>query len=164
MRLVLSSWGFIRRVGLTLGIASTLIMCLTACQPRYPSNPPYLIATPQATSTIPAGDGVVVGGIKPCYGIYDAAADRGFWAGEALVYRGTVSTVPDGSGITRNILPTDLVTKQKVSRDQRYRFVLRPGRYVLVGHYARPSDVFPWVEVEVTAGTVTGQNIPNECS
>jgi hypothetical protein len=52
---------------------------------------------------------------------------------------------------------------ESVARHQRYRFHLKPGRYVLRGHYAAGGNVEPWTYAVIRAGHVTRQNIPNVC-
>ncbi|MGA8426428.1 MAG: hypothetical protein WB801_02445 [Candidatus Dormiibacterota bacterium] len=79
------------------------------------------------------------------------------------VLRGTVSYLPESGGTTKDVLPTGRVTSQTVAKHHEYRFVLGPGPYVLVGHYAAGSNAEPWVSVVVRPGGETRQNIPNEC-
>jgi hypothetical protein len=130
-----------------------LLLTLVGCQ-----------ASPTAAaSVVPRGKVVVVGGIDHCSGLPTTVAKNpGFVAGTVTVWRGRMSYVREPDGVTRYVLPTDKEASQTVAKHQKYRFVLPPGPYVLVGHYPG-GNVEPSVAVLVRLGNETRQNIPNEC-
>lgn len=124
-----------------------------AVRTRPPPGPPI----------IPTGEGLVVGGIDACFGV-PPKRNPGFVAGTVTVLRGKVKAVPVSSGITKVVLPTDRVASTRVSTHHRYRFDLPPGEYVLQARYSGfRSNIEPWVRINVAAGRLTHQDIPNEC-
>lgn len=113
---------------------------------------------------IPAGEGVVLGGIDFCSGLPTTMVKNpGFVAGTVTVWRGTMSFVPQPDGVTKYVLPTEWAASQTVPKHQEYRFVLAPGQYILVGSYTGHSNITPLVAVVVRLGKATRRNIPNEC-
>ena len=140
-------------------VALTLGLLVAGCQ-----QAPTASTSPHAVSpTIPAGEGLVVGGIDACFGV-PPRRNPGFVAGTVTVLRGTVTTVPESGGITKLVLPTEQVASSPVAAHHRYRFVLTPGAYVLRAKYSGiTSNMEPWVSVTAVAGRLTRQDIPNEC-
>jgi len=116
-------------------------------------------------STIPNGDGAVVGGIEACYAlpILRPKQDQGFVAGTVVVYRGAMRFHTATDGVITNVYPVDQVTTVDIAHYHQYRFTLPPGTYVLLAHHPAGSPALEWVQVVVHAGTVTKQNIPDEC-
>lgn len=132
--------------GWGLAVLAGLMMVLTGCS---------------AASPLPGRDGQVVGGIAACTGARELHRP-GFVAGTVRVLRGTVSETPTQANGDTTVLPTDQVASAHVAKLQKYRFTLKPGRYVLVAHYAR-SNIVSWVAVLIRTGKVTNQSIPTPC-
>jgi hypothetical protein len=114
------------------------------------------------------GEGSVVGGIDPCFGIPPSPSEPTYVAGTVTVYRGRVTWKPDRPGSFVAVLPSARVAEQTVATNATYRFVLEAGSYVLQAHYAgarfaSPNAVVPFIGVMVSPGRVSAQSIPNEC-
>src|ERR1700686_1165999 len=110
-----------------LTVATTLL--LAACQPSGLTARPTQ-ATPSAS--VPAGFGVVVGQISPCY--LDNRPNPpppAHPAGTVVVLRGSVTWVPTGAGGVTLHLPTETVTAESIPAGGQYRFILPPGPYVI---------------------------------
>ena len=114
-----------------------------------------------AASPLPRRDGQVVGGIAACTGARELHRP-GFAAGTVRVLRGIVAETRTQSNGNTAVLPMDQVTSAYVAKLQKYRFALKPGRYVLVAHYAKSKNV-SWVSVVVRSGRVTNHSIPSPC-
>ncbi len=112
------------------------------------------VRTPGVASPAATAQGVVSGGVIPCAGIIEPGGPH-YAAATVVVLRGPLNG--DGS------LPTTAVTKQTVGVNTSYRFVLDPGEYVLVAHFAPPANVLPRIGVTLTAGESLAVDIPNEC-
>jgi hypothetical protein len=138
--MVSSFWG--------LAVLSGLMIVLTGCSASYP---------------IPSGDGQVVGGIAACVGTRETHAP-GFVAGTVVVWAGTAAETPYSANGTVTVLPLPKgrIASQQVAKHQQYRFNLKPGRYVLVAHYAR-SNIVSWVDVTIQEAKLTKQSIPSPC-
>jgi hypothetical protein len=159
------------RAGLyVLTVLTTLL--LAACQQSGPTARPAQ-ATPSAS--LPAGLGVVVGQISPCYGMDLRGLPTqppAHPAGTVVVLRGTVTWVPTGAGGVTLHLPTETVTSESIPGGGQYRFILPPGPYVIFvpspGVYvATPGGqmtaVGPYTIVSVVAGqTINTQDVPRE--
>lgn len=135
-------WVVAAAIAIGLGIAG----CSPAPSPTTP--------TPTSTPT-PTVDGLVVGGLEPCSGIF-FPSPQPFAAGTIVVLRG----VEGANGA----LLTTVVATQVVGSGALFHFSLPPGQYVLVGHYTEPTSIAPWVPITVTAAATTSQNIPNRCA
>ncbi len=148
--------------GRLLIVASALAAGLFAAGCRSGLDGAATLAPP-APITLPSGDGVITGGIDACFGV-PPKRSPGFVAGTVVVFGGSVTQVPWAGGY-RDVLPTDMVAKKTVAAHQRYRFVLPPGRYVLVGRYAgvTSDQLGPWVATTVSVGEDAVRDIPNEC-
>jgi hypothetical protein len=132
----------------------------TGCRSPTPFQPIHV--------ELVAGEGTVVGGIAPCFGIPPSPGGPTYVAGTVTVFRGQVRWKPDGPGSFLAVLPTARVAEQSVATNATYRFVLDAGSYVLQAHFAgarfaSPNAVVPFIGVTVSAGRVTAQSIPNEC-
>jgi hypothetical protein len=148
----------IRRAGFTGGALVGLAALLVGCQPQSAGA-----SRPSPSASIPAGDGVVVGGIDVCNGA-GIGTVHGFMAGTVKVLRGKVALVPETGGITKQVLPSDQVASTRVAKNQKYSFTLPDGSYVLSVKYGGPGAYAPFVSVVVRLGRITQQNIPNLCS
>lgn len=148
--------GAMARICLVSAVTAGLIITLAGCQ----ANPTSL-----NRSTIPNGDGAVLGGIEACYAlpILRPKQDQGFVAGTVVVYRGAMRFHTATDGVITNVYPVDQVTTVDIAHYHQYRFTLPPGTYVLLAHHPAGSPALEWVQVVVHAGTVTKQNIPDEC-
>ncbi len=152
----LHTGGAMARTCLVSAATAGLIITLAGCQ----ANP-----TSFEQSTIPNGDGAVVGGIDACYALptLRPEQDRGFVAGTVIVYRGAMRFRAVADGVITNVYPVDQVTSVEIGHYQQYRFTLLPGTYVLLARHPAGSPALEWVQVVVHGGTVTKQNIPDEC-
>ncbi|MHB8332131.1 MAG: hypothetical protein ACYDEA_08040 [Candidatus Dormibacteria bacterium] len=156
------------RTWLRVGLLSAIAVALAGCQ-ASPIARPTPSPSPTAPIVIPSGDGVVVGGIDPCVGIYTKKIlNLGFVAGTVIVLRGTTTFVsgpvagaPGASG--RTVLPTDKVTSQTVLKHQEFRFSLPPGPYVLAVQVPKGDNYLQSVPVVVRVGKVTQATIGNAC-
>lgn len=122
---------------------------------REPQLPP--LRTPLPT-TIPAGEGAVVGGIDICGGVIPKVHVR-FVAGRVEVFAGPLPVTPDSPpGSVPYPSSSSPLTTVTVGVNQEFRLVLPPGQYVLVVGA-------PWVPVPVLvrAGTTVRKDIPGEC-
>ena len=141
------------------GILLTVLMATgcaaTAVPLTQPRIPPLQAPAP---TTIPVGDGAVVGGIDFCAGVFPKVYPR-FVAGAVKVFRGSLTTEPTSpSGSFRYVLPGVVVAQTKVRVNQEFRFIVPPGEYVL--------DVgAPWIPVEVAVrpGATSVKDIPGLC-
>lgn len=141
------------------GILLTVLMTTGCAATPAPPGPPRIppLQTP-APTTIPVGDGAVVGGIDFCAGVFPKVYPQ-FVAGTVKVYRGSLTTEPTSpSGSFRYVLPGVVVAQTKVGVNQEFRLILPPGEYVL----AVPA---PWSPVGVTVrpGATSVKDIPGLC-
>ena len=155
LHLIRSSLAAICGVGILLTTLIATGCAATPAPPRPPRIPP--LQTP-APTTIPAGDGAIVGGIDFCAGVFPKVYPR-FVAGTVKVFRGSLTTEPTSpSGSFRYVLPGVMEARTKVRVNQEFRFILPPGEYVL--------DVgAPWIPVEVAVrpGATSVKDIPGAC-
>lgn len=122
---------------------------------KVPRFPP--LQTPAPTA-VPAGEGVVLGGIGLCAGVVPKVHPR-FVAGTVKVYLGGLETEPaPPSGSFRYVLPGHPVAHEHVRVNQEFRFLLPPGTYVL----AVGAPWFP-VQVSVHPGQSSWKVIPGGC-
>ncbi len=110
------------------------------------------------------GTAVVTGGIARCQGIILANSPERV-AGTVTVLRGVVTWRPSGPGSSVAVFPTAVAGHADVGANQGYRFVLPPGHYVLIATYAgaTPTNVHPFTQVSVKAGSTVEAGIPNRC-
>ena len=111
---------------------------------------------------IPAGLGVLTGGVDPCLGLPPAPGGLTYAAASVTASRGVVTWVTTGPGTLQPVFPSSVAARQDVGPDGMYRFTLAPGRYVLRARFAA-GNVEPFIGGTVTAGVVTRIDIPNEC-
>lgn len=105
---------------------------------------------------------VVIGGIDRCDAIGTKVGPR-YMAGTVTVLRGPVMRPRKNHGDFTNTLPRDVVAKQTVATNGTYRFVLAPGRYVLIAHFPPPANYAPLTQIRIEAGAWARVDIPNEC-
>jgi len=149
----------IRRAGFTGGALLGLTALLVGCQAQSSGTSR---GSPSSATQLPAGDGLVVGGIDVCNAL-GIRTIHGFMAGTVKVLRDTVTLVPEPGGTTKQVLPSDQVASSTVAKNQKYRFTLPNGSYVLSVKYGGPGAYAPFVAVVVRPGRVSKQNIPNLC-
>lgn len=145
----------VARLVLTAGFAVVAMSCQqspTTAKTALPSPPP---------SVVPAGYGVVVGGIDPCVGPAPPSPPGYAW-GTVEVYRAS-AVEPFVFDTPPPVLPTQLIASESVAAGVEFRFALPPGAYVLVAHYEEWQSVWPWIGGSVVAGRTTRQNIPSPC-
>ena len=111
---------------------------------------------------MPAGKGVVSGGIAPCQGIILPDSPR-YAAGTVTVLSGRVTWRRLDQASSVAVLPRTVVAHVTLATNGTYQFVLDPGWYVLQAHYLPPAGVAPYVTVRVRSGTTSNIDIPNEC-
>jgi hypothetical protein len=118
----------------------------------------FIAATLVVLSTVafvvPDGKAVVTGGIIPCSGLPDPNGPR-YSAGTVSVLKGQVGWNSTGQGNLREVLPTEVVARQRVGPNETYRFVLEPGRYVI------QSGVY--ASVTLQPGDDVYVDVPNLC-
>jgi hypothetical protein len=108
-------------------------------------------------STVPAGKGVVSGGIQRCGALVEVP---GYAKGSVIVVKGW----PPSRGSREyaawraHIRP---ITRVSVRADQAYRFVLAPGRYTLMANSGERHE--PFREVMVRRGAVLRADIIPGC-
>ena len=119
--------------------------------------------TPTSTELpIPAGLGVLTGGVDPCVGLGPTRGGPTYAAALVTASRGVVTWVTTSTGALQAVFPSSVVTSQDVGEDGTYRFTLTPGPYVLRAWFA-DGNVEPSVGATVTAGVVKRIDIPNAC-
>lgn len=113
---------------------------------------------PLVGSSVPAGKGVVTGGIQWC----SALGERpGSAPGPVIVVKGSsVPNTPHAFGQWRAHLRP--VAQERVRTNQSYRFVLPPGRYILMA-YPHTGHYHPVQEVTVKQGRTVRADITNGC-
>lgn len=108
--------------------------------------------------------GFVTGFIEPCVGIgVPHGSTLPFAAGTVTVLRGVERLRPVGPGEQQVILPTVVVARQHVNKDQAFHFVLAPGRYVVVGIYDEPGAGRTLFDVTVPPRMTLHHNLPDLC-
>lgn len=150
-------------------LAVAVAVFTVSCQPSEPTAKPATPVPSPSPPVVPAGYGVVVGGIDPCVGPPTRTPPQYAW-GTVLVLQGPVTEQP-GAGVQQPVLPTEpviptemvLVASAAVAEGGKYRFTLPPGQYVLAAQYKQWQTGWPWVSVPVVAGQITRQDIPSPC-
>ncbi|MHB1624577.1 MAG: hypothetical protein ACYCTZ_06805 [Candidatus Dormibacteria bacterium] len=145
---------------LRLGLLGGILITLVGCQ-ASPASTPHPSSSVIAPITIPNGEGLVVGGIDLCAGVYPPKT-TGFVAGTVVVLPGTVSYVPESGGGSKTVFPTTRLESQTTAKHEMYRIALPPGPYVLTVE-PRGGNVIQWTSIVILAGKVVKQNIPNSC-
>jgi hypothetical protein len=122
-----------------------------------------VLAVGCSSSSTHAESSVVTGFIEPCIGItpHRAPNRAPYSAGTVTALRGVERLVPVGPGEQHVVLPTDVTARQHVIQNQRYRFRLSPGRYVLTADYDHGGRTF--LALYVPAGAQLHTNLPNLC-
>lgn len=110
---------------------------------------------------LPARTGAVTGFIDPCEGI--AIPGAPFAAGTVVVLRGKQTSRETAPGVYQVVLPSAVVGREHVGKDQPFDFELAPGSYVLVATFDTGGNARGMLDVHITGGTVLQQNIPNAC-
>lgn len=172
------------RVGAAVGrtcasavVLAGLTVSLVACQ--APSAPtPARSPVAAAPTTIPLGDGGVVGGLYACWAtaLPEPQKDKGFEAGTVTVLGGTIAEVPisgsahrsllpiDLVSAYRSVLPTDEVTSVQLVKAEGFRFLLPAGPYVLSARYPQGGGGWNFsVPVVVHAGRITKEDLLAPC-
>ena len=109
-----------------------------------------------------SGKGIVLGGIEPCSGIAMPGGPR-YAAGTVTVLKGPVNWASDGSGVSKDVLPTDVAATEALAVNGTYWFELDQGSYVLQARYASGATVVTWVELTVPPGSLQHVDVPNRC-
>jgi hypothetical protein len=104
---------------------------------------------------------VITGFIEPCVGT--ALRRPPYAAGTVTALRGVHRLRRIGPGEQQVVLPTDVIARQHVAKNQRYRFVLSPGRYVLTATYDESGAGRTFVDLNVPAGARMRTDLPNLC-
>jgi hypothetical protein len=123
-----------------------LVLVLSGCGP------------PRVGSSVPAGRGLVTGKIQWCSAIGERSGSA---PGPVIVVKG--SSVPNTShafGQWRAHLRP--VAQERVRTNQSYRFVLPPGRYILMA-YPHTGHYHPVERVTVKQGRTLRADITNGC-
>lgn len=110
-----------------------------------------------------SGNGVVVGGLKPCYGLPVSNGPR-YAAGTVTVLQGHVAWGVSGTTQQVATLPHTAVARDELGPNGIYLFLLSAGDYVLAGQYRGDStSATPWVETSVSPGSIDHVDVPNMC-
>jgi len=139
----------------SLAVAAALVV-LSACSSSHPE---------MATSRSPVGaalvNGVVFGGIEPCAALPPSLTPNlpTYAAGMVTVLAGRLYQPSQGEPI----FPSTFVAQESVQANQLYRFVLKPGPYVLIAQFPPPSNVAPFRSLTVQSGMSIEADIPNMC-
>jgi hypothetical protein len=122
-----------------LVVVGTLAMsaAIVGCAPSVPA--------PTLTAPLPAATGAIVGGIYRCFAL----------SGPPTRVAGSVDVFA-GDHLTAN-QPTTV--QSVVAEGGTYTFILPPGKYVLIGHWAGSNLSPPMVTVTVTSGQITRQDL-----
>ncbi len=110
------------------------------------------------------GKVIVTGGIVPCSGLPPSMVHGlpRYAAGTVAVLQGKLRWEKWSNGVRHLIFPRHVVAKATVKVNQKYRFLLGPGPYVLTARLPR-SNVRPFVQIDVPEGKDMHVNIPNMC-
>jgi hypothetical protein len=114
-----------------------------------------------SSSSTHAKSSVVTGFIEPCIG--SARYRPPYAAGTVTALRGVERLRSIRKGEQQVVLPSDVIARQHVAENQRYRFVLPPGRYVLAATYDVSGDGRTFVDLNVPTGARMQTNLPNHC-
>ncbi|HXL91374.1 MAG TPA: hypothetical protein VN969_20710 [Streptosporangiaceae bacterium] len=110
--------------------------------------------------------GIVTGHLPACFGMPPPANEPApVDPGTVVVLRGSITTRPDGPGISQLLLPKGpVLAHQYISNNYRqvFRFELPPGHYVLAGSYGGPG-YSAFRDATVTAGKVIVVDLPAAC-
>jgi hypothetical protein len=109
------------------------------------------------------GYGSVTGYLDACSGLPRAPLASPYGFGTVTILSGRIRWLSVGTGQWQESLPRNDVAKERVTPQLPFRFVLRAGRYVLMGNYGHGSNVFPSVPIVIKAGRSVRLNIPNLC-
>lgn len=88
-----------------------------------------------------------------------------FAAGTVTALHGVERLQQTGPGAYRTVFPTDVAARQHVNKDQAFRFVLGPGRYVVTGTYDGYGRI-PQMSFDVTVppiGATLHENLRSFC-
>jgi hypothetical protein len=142
-----------------LALAGALAVVAMSCQQSEPTAKPAAQVPSPSPSVVPAGYGVVVGGIDPCVGPPPRTPPRYAW-GTVVVLQGSVTEQSGAGALPKEMV---MVASAAVAEGGEYRFTLLPGPYVLVAHYEQWRSGWPWASVSVMAGQTTLRDIPSPC-
>lgn len=103
----------------------------------------------------------MTGFIEPCVGV--SSHRMPYAAGTVVALRGVERLRPIRAGEEQVVLPTAVAARQHVNQNQRFRFVLAPGPYVLVATYAESGAGRTFLDLRVTSGATVQQNLRDIC-
>jgi len=109
--------------------------------------------------------GVVTGFIEPCVGvplIGHRQHPPPYAAGTVTARRGVEGVRPVPGGDVPSI-PTDVVARQQVGKNQPFRFVLTPGTYVLAATFDGSGIPQTFLQTTLPPGVTLHRNLPNVC-
>jgi len=111
----------------------------------------------------PPGYGSVTGYLDACSGVPRIPLASPYGFGTVTVLSGRIRWRSVAIGQWQESLPTTAVAKDMATPQLPFPFVLRAGRYVLMGNYGHGSNVFPTVPIVIKPGRSVRLNIPNQC-
>jgi hypothetical protein len=118
--------------------------------------------TQSVTVTSPRSVGTAVGHIDACSGLPEPTRYVG---GTVVALRGRIRYRRLTEGVSKEVLPTDVVARQIVPAGREYHFTLPPGSYIidlrLYEHHR--SNVDTHVSVLVRSQQTVHADLPNNC-
>jgi hypothetical protein len=117
---------------------------------------------PQAV-TVRGGDstGIAVGHIDACSGLSEPEQ---FVGGTVVALRGRIRFERIGRGVSKQVLPGDVVAREVVPAGAEYHFTLPAGEYVIdLPHYQGATTASTHASVAVRAHQTVHADLPNDC-
>ena len=136
-------------------LASLLLCPLASCSQ---ATPPPAAPTPRGSP----GPAVVTGAIDACQAIPIPRTPTHV-AGTVTVLAGQVTWRNTSPGSYAATFPTEVAGRTTVAVDGTYRFILAPGHYVISATLSVPSNVHPYTQVALHAGSAVRADNTNMC-
>jgi hypothetical protein len=155
-----------RRRRVTLAVIIVLVTALAGVLiARVAAGTRHVAQARSRAGLLVTRSGIVTGQLPACFGMPPAKGTAPVDPGTVVVLRGSITTRPDGPGISQLLLPKGpVLAHQYISNNYRqvFRFELPPGHYVLAGSYGGPG-YSAFRDATVTAGKVIVVDLPAAC-
>jgi hypothetical protein len=145
-------------IGVVVAVRSPGGMTLrvqTAPRTVTPRTTQPIVNGPAATAG-PTGE--VTGRIIRCSGLGPIYGQSPFTGGTVVALKGTITYQPIYPAGNQDVFPTEVAARETVQPGKEFHFTLPPGSYVL-----RLSNGLSWVQIEIHAGEIIRQDMPNLC-